>query len=96
MAEQDKLARQAKQREKAKKEIRQVKNAYKEWSKTNSYKDLDKWLESESASLMRDAKNRYSVIQGKLIPLDSGMVESLVYKSAGLDMARQYIKQKLD
>lgn len=91
----DKLQQQALKRAKDKKRIQQIKNSYKEIEGSAALKDLLEHLDEESDNLMRDVKNRWTVVNGNLVPLDDGMVLSLLYKAAGLEMAREYIKNKL-
>ncbi len=91
-----KLNELKKKQAKALKQFNKVAGNYKEWANAISLKDLQKFMDTESEALMRVAKNKSMVVDGKPIPIDDGMVLSLLYKSAGIDIIRQYLKSKLN
>jgi len=90
-----KLQQLDKKRKDERKRVERLKAEYKKIENSPALIDLLKHLEEESETLMRTVKNRFTVVEGKVVPLDDGASLSLLYKSAGLDMAAQYIKGKL-
>lgn len=92
----DKLKKLEEAKKKAIKEFKQVANDYKKWEKSISLTDMQNFMDTESEALMRVAKNKSMVVDGKAVPIDDGMVLSLLYKSAGIDIIRQYLKSKLN